>query len=435
MPSIRSHMIKVAVTAAALVTIFIVLSWQSLSEQESQLVTHTNTTRPSPRVLHYNRHLGAQAEMRHVASRLGISVSSMDPASVSDYGIDAAASDSLVENGFVAELCARTDAVVVSDTVPDARPFLHSLLHSNASLRCSAALIIHATNRFDYMREDEDFHRLIWTVTNHPTASKHVFWVANNPLEPMDMARTSLALPKWRLLRSTGFSDLEAKPVAKKDAALALYKPHETGMDALAAIQKLEIPFKRVEHDYGGPKTAALHAAFIEIPYQVSVMKLYENLANGVVMLVPSKAFFKELVDKKTINFLYWRKLVLGGDDWWKYMDYYSDDIAPYLYYFDSWDHLKKILTSSEIDTKNVRARAPKAYAALVKESLNGWADIFSEIGFSLLVDGEEPGKGVPVFKSTLPSGIHAVSSDNVDDWRRVYYGALLDFKKKWRGF
>ncbi|KAI9310349.1 hypothetical protein BDR26DRAFT_814530, partial [Obelidium mucronatum] len=52
------------------------------------------------------------------------------------------------------------------------------------------------------------------------------------------------------------------------------------------------MPFTRVVGHYGGPKTLKKYKAYIEFPYQVSTMKLYENLAEGVLMLIPSHDFF-----------------------------------------------------------------------------------------------------------------------------------------------
>jgi hypothetical protein len=55
------------------------------------------------------------------------------------------------------------------------------------------------------------------------------------------------------------------------------------------------VDFKFIPMFYGGPRTLAKYRAFIDIPYQYSTMKLYENLAHGVVMLIPTIRFCKEL--------------------------------------------------------------------------------------------------------------------------------------------
>jgi hypothetical protein len=60
------------------------------------------------------------------------------------------------------------------------------------------------------------------------------------------------------------------------------------------------VDYKIIGYHYGGPKTLAQYRGFIDVPYQVSTMKLYENLAHGVVMLLPTVRLWCELC--KVIN-------------------------------------------------------------------------------------------------------------------------------------
>ncbi|KAI8620638.1 hypothetical protein BC830DRAFT_470071 [Chytriomyces sp. MP71] len=393
--------------------------------------------------IHLNT-LGTLANMRAVAARLGVTVNPLDPARLADYGIQEGQADAIIDAGFIKLICDSADVVIVSDTVPDARPFLQSLLRKDPAQHCSAKIIIEATNRIDYdiKKDIGHYHSLLWNVTNlySSSSTKHsqrVFWTANNPLEPMDMARESLAAPEWWLLRSTGVTSVPEEPVSETDRNLCLFKPHKTAVNAHEKIKSLNLPIKEVAgHGYGGPKTAAKYRCFIEIPYQVSVMKLYENLLEGVVMLVPSQRFFRELVENRTIVFMYWHKLLLAGDDWASYMDYYHPDLAPYLYYFDSWEHLQTLLSSpADIDTRNVRTAAPRAYRALVDTTVQGWARLFREMGFAnVTVDGaavEAVGGGSVDdvrLQPTLPPGIRVPRG--YLEWKETYRGPLEVFKK-----
>lgn len=47
---------------------------------------------------------------------------------------------------------------------------------------------------------------------------------------------------------------------------------------------------------FGGPSALKQYRALIDLPYQTSTMKMYENLAMGVITLVPTPAYLKKLV-------------------------------------------------------------------------------------------------------------------------------------------
>jgi hypothetical protein len=49
-------------------------------------------------------------------------------------------------------------------------------------------------------------------------------------------------------------------------------------------------------HDYGGPLVLKEYKFFIYLPYQFSTMKMYENMNNGVVVAIPTKKYYKEII-------------------------------------------------------------------------------------------------------------------------------------------
>ncbi len=67
------------------------------------------------------------------------------------------------------------------------------------------------------------------------------------------------------------------------------------------------------------------------------------------------------------------------GDQWYKYVEYWHQDIKDYIYYFESYEHLRDILKKSyaEMDwEKNVRQRGPVFYSQVRKQSLSSWSKI-----------------------------------------------------------
>jgi hypothetical protein len=118
------------------------------------------------------------------------------------------------------------------------------------------------------------------------------------------------------------------------------------------------------------------------------------------------------------------------GPEWYQYMDYYAPELAPYIYYFDSFAELDTLLSSpTPLDTRDIRNRAPRAYADMVDTMLHGWAELFEDMGFRMLVDGKP---------RRVPSGVHkfretvreSPAPKTVDEWK-VAYKKLKEWKSQ----
>ncbi|KAI9333846.1 hypothetical protein BDR26DRAFT_595539 [Obelidium mucronatum] len=271
----------------------------------------------SPRILYYNRHSGCHNNMIQITSRLGLNFSRFDPSVFGDLGMDGGRSDEIISSGLVKILCDSFDIIIVADTMPDARPLLDSLIQLNEADRCKANLVMELTTRFDWEVADTyEYAQLLWKITQSSLyKSRKLYWVSNNPLEPLDLSYETLATPVFRILRSTGHSNLVANWVGKEDQENFVTR-EEQDSKVSRFMKHLDIPAVRLGHFYGGPATLAKYKAFIEFPYQVSTMKMYENLAAGVVQLFPSKSFLQELVEKDIHDFHPWDKLQRAGENW-----------------------------------------------------------------------------------------------------------------------
>ncbi|KAJ3083218.1 hypothetical protein HDU99_000299 [Rhizoclosmatium hyalinum] len=360
-----------------------------------------------PRVLYYNRHSACHANMVQVTSKLGLTFKTLNPGFLGGLGMKGDRADSIINDGFVRTVCETADVIIVADTMPDARPLFQSLARESLNERCKTNIVLELTTRFDWgVPDQEEYYKLIWKLSH--MKPKNLYWVTNNAFEPLDIMYETLGAPLFRMLRPTGHTQLDAKEIPESDAKLALCREEEDSA-VFQIMKQLSIPFKHMKGGYGGPKTLAKYKAFIEVPYQVSTMKLYENLAAGVVMLFPSKDFFQELIEKELHSFGPWDKIARAGKDWYLYMDYYHPDISPYVYYFDSFEHLKELLTADVLDTKNVRVEAPKVYKKLVDNIYHGWADLFNDMGYSVDVHGAPHVRGsgpkpfrVPVYDKSV---------------------------------
>ena len=103
----------------------------------------------------------------------------------------------------------------------------------------------------------------------------------------------------------------------------------------------------------------------IHLPYEASTMSIFEHISSEIPMFFPSKKFLKHLWGKNVIphQMNYWKHNQNGiiphylnstqnYDFWIERADYY--DIEGY-YYFDSFEHLLKILTNFKDELYEVR--------------------------------------------------------------------------------
>ncbi|KAJ3390036.1 hypothetical protein HDU92_000705 [Lobulomyces angularis] len=127
---------------------------------------------------------------------------------------------------------------------------------------------------------------------------------------------------------------------------------------------------------YGGPSALSQYKAFITLSYQVSTMKIYENLAEGVVTYVPTVRFLKELVETKEFEYPFIRETFWDGENWFKNIEYYHDDITSYIYKFDSMEELKEKMEKENVDPLNVREKSKIFWREERIKSLKRWSNV-----------------------------------------------------------
>ncbi|KAI8618499.1 hypothetical protein BC830DRAFT_1108573 [Chytriomyces sp. MP71] len=307
----------------------------------------------------------------------------------------------------------------------DARFILESFLDPEPANHCTSHIVIELSSRFDWLihpKELEEYHHLIWHVA---TYFPLVHWVASNPLESRVMADKALATPPFRLLRPLGLNRAPAAVVDARQADQVLVRL-ERGTDLSKIFDEFDVshqnpPYKRIGYQapYLNGKTIAKYKAYIEFPCQVSSPWLYESLASGAVVLLPSPHLYAHL--KNTFPHYMGAELRRQHRHWQKFHDYYSADIAPMIYYFDSFTHLARLLKSKVIDNRGLRASNPDKFKTLSEHSVRGWADIFHEAGFPVQVDGARHlyGTGPKVYREPLSASVTAPQKK--EDWKMEY--------------
>ncbi|EFJ41969.1 hypothetical protein VOLCADRAFT_98042 [Volvox carteri f. nagariensis] len=263
-----------------------------------------------------------------------------------NYGVNSTAATAIWEDlGHM--LCHIADILVFSDTIPDARPLLQG--------DCTTPIILQVTNRFDYgiSASDQDAYQ---QVMAEAATRKHVWWVVNNPYEVLFVSQRGIKLPLERLLllRPVGVCLLPPTHlIARERPRVALVQPsgsyhlENTVIAPWIRSQNLTEHVRMYRQHYGGPTVLAHHRGVITVPYQTSVMKMYEGLTAGAVFIIPSPSFFQKLLASYNNDVMVFCCRDLLKDrpkDWEEFFDWYHKDFIDAHILFDSWEDLYDII-------------------------------------------------------------------------------------------
>ncbi|KAJ3025195.1 UNVERIFIED_CONTAM: hypothetical protein HDU68_007376 [Siphonaria sp. JEL0065] len=275
---------------------------------------HSDIFSNYPRITYYNGHRGCNENFHAVLSRLHLNFNIVNPRNITRYGMRQIDAQELIDSGFVSALCDLSDVIVVADTVPDARGILLSLVDPDPSRRCKSNIVIEMTNRYDWMVGDtKEYHEMLVKLINDPP--KNLFWTANNPFEGEFMRAKIGKGPRVKLLRSLGAwnvdiegnspkKNTDVQPANIENSLVILSNPDIVNRPIIEDILKFFcMPVAKLPKKYGGPAGLLKYKGFIEFPYQVSVMKFYENIAFGVPQVIPTPHLLRLLV--KTNNHHY----------------------------------------------------------------------------------------------------------------------------------
>ncbi|MEP9377541.1 hypothetical protein ABLE91_12545 [Aquabacter sp. CN5-332] len=162
------------------------------------------------------------------------------------------------------------------------------------------------------------------------------------------------------------------------------------------------VPFLPREHGFGW-EAIGTYRGIVHIPYNASVMSIFEQYAAGIPLFFPSFEFLMDLYGAhgdagvlSEISFNQVLKLESGSSimaapldpndfknpdsvsHWLRFADFYQTDIMPHLVYFDSFDHLRTVLRDTDLDGVSTRMSAHNARRKQIISSQ--WADLLSKI-------------------------------------------------------
>jgi len=204
-------------------------------------------------------------------------------------------------------------------------------------------------------------------------------------------------LPSWKPLKATyaGTSnDIVVADMHASEFSIKLI------WDELRSVSSPNHRFVELREKYATYKFSQLcqNTAILHLPYQVSIMSMFEQYGMGIPILVPSPEFLWELHERYTVvterTWHYVKNLVRPSSSdisgamsgsvpdpnndldkgsflhWIRYADYYQ---WPHIVTFDSWDDLGRVIDST--DWKDVSAKMKVYYDDALARTKEDWKE------------------------------------------------------------
>ncbi|KAJ3386231.1 hypothetical protein HDU92_002629 [Lobulomyces angularis] len=333
-----------------------------------------------------NGHFGVSQDIIYALSLFNLTYTQIvDPRRFAPYGHSKKYADYLNNVEKLGDyFCDNFETVIVGDTIPDSRFLLQRLDEETYRGKCHIKkLILFTTARFDYglnIKDDtEDYYKLLKNLMLNENTSNRIFWFANNPWE-IKYAKIKLDsdILNFRLVRSFGVSNFKLRNITKEDSEMPVLISYPNTREFEFLLKK-NFDFKLLSKNaYGGGVNLAQYKCLIQIPYQVSTMKMYENLRAGVITIIPSKRYLKFLMNVPSYELSAVKDSFEKEGQSFDYIDYYSKELNNFFYEFDTLEELKAMVSKSkeELDYKNVRLNGPLYWKIVNLESERSWKNV-----------------------------------------------------------
>ena len=339
------------------------------SEQNNLGFINKKLSTNKNKILYVSRHDGTIANFKYIAKNLGFNITILRP----DYRYGGYPECYYKDkcNSFVKEKCSEFDYIIICDTIPDSYVFLIN--------KCNKKIILEITNRFDFCKGDKDYYKLIARAVK----KENIIVVENNPFEVYHACEEKVFIKNYYLIRPIGNppNSTVTKEHNQNHDSVAIIDNIQTSKLLVQKLNEVKLNYKLLPRMYGGPLALSTYKAVIMIPYQVSVMKMMENLRYGVPMIIPSEKLMRELIDKFPFAATHLFKITNGVRN---YIEFYNDLFRDYFIYFDCFNDLHNIIKYT--DFKTLREKEKKFMRDYEKKALKMWAEV---LDISILRDSK----------------------------------------------
>lgn len=358
--------------------------------QEVDCSQHPYVVGPKPsfdvarKIAYVSRHVGTTADFKYMADNLQLeNVDYFDSSDWLKFRDSKENYEAFVENDKIREICSQYDAIFVSDLLSDGWPFI-----MGEKPKCKNVHFV-VTNRFDYGVRNPDRKQFSDDLTRalNRQDEYRAKLVVNNLFEVPYMESRGVKIPeldKTPLIRPFGSTTIPPNKDQVKEESCLIIARVSQDRTLLHQLVKDNTGYdcKVLEGHYGGPRTLnRYNSVVVHLPYQVSIMKMWENLNYGILMAIPSPEFFTKICNENTCGEtedVFETKKVFDDKKWKDYVDFYLPGWEDCFLQFNSWDQLKEIIQKRtfEIDINMCRDRMLDVRDV----NLKMWKDVLKNI-------------------------------------------------------
>lgn len=370
---------------------FLLISYIFITLQAGECFDSLQEKEKKPlKFLHLSFHAGCRNEIAYVAKELGLLVDSipLELLSQQEYDgslntperyrldIDAERAHNIWE--VHKDRFANYNGYIISDIAPLLQVIL---LHET-----SKPVIIWICNRFDFgIQKKDEYYTLFRKIASYP----NTYIIGYTAYENAQVAyKTGVQINE--VIKPIGICDPKEqhfmdkaeevpKSVDKEKTFYFRAYPNTYHLGLKKMLAKEHIPF--YSGIYRGQNDLEFFKGVIHIPFKISNLQLFENLALGLVHFVPSKTFYKQL-------YRYLPKGLFALDttpitnspleEMLTYSEWFLPEHINLFVTFDSWNDL-----ATKIRTTNYEEKSTKSLEFSInheKEMLSRWKALFNRV-------------------------------------------------------
>ncbi|OUM67863.1 hypothetical protein PIROE2DRAFT_58462 [Piromyces sp. E2] len=327
---------------------------------------------PKEEILYISRYQDAVNNMKYIMDKLGYEVYNLVPWYAPNKRPECF--DNRACSTMFTAICRKYKYIIVNDIVSDGYGYINSA--------CSSKIIFELNNRYDvYIPQEEKEEFNVKFGTSLVNEKKDISIVLQNSYENYYACKKGIYIPYYYNIGTTGYyNELSydiIQSVEKEDIIAVVEETSQDSLIAKVELLKRDVPVEIVPWKNCNPRTLAKYKAQLILPSHVTSRKIMENFKHGIVMMIPSEAFFREMV-RETNQYSFDSPNIIKMDEGLeKYTDWYNDDMEDLFVFFNSWDDIRGLLHSVNFD--KVRTKAKEFADKQELKVIEQWREIMSE--------------------------------------------------------
>ncbi|NBO23917.1 MAG: hypothetical protein EBU93_01560 [Chlamydiae bacterium] len=323
------------------------------------------------KILHLTFHIGMEKEIQSIGNALGLNITTIQALSLfKDYkGTESPLNITHDKANFAFEkyqsVFDQYDLIITSDTAPLSRIFLQNDWEKK--------VVVWICNRFDWDTYDAEYY----TLFSEGLKKDNFLIIPFTNFEPYYAQKNHLPLHEKVIKPCSLYMNLSNEPDSINSWAFLSKRilDVQTNFDLSYELRKIEVPY--VSFSFSNPEdqmTNVKYNGVICFPYQFSLIQIFESMALGLPVYVPTPNFLSLLFKEGYFIQLpeFWDKNLI-----FEYGEMYQEEFKDCYIYFDSFKDLKtKIFDTSNWQEKRIKIK--EVMKVHQEKTLQRWEEVFN---------------------------------------------------------